>query len=135
MGENFPAGTEGWVNFWLVEGITPSPSRENPGIIIHIAAKSGKHIGILPLTNKSIQPRKNSAVCHCLLNHNYSPSLVLCLNNKYIFRTGRKPLYRGHIEAYESKHMFYLSICLNEFHSHCLLHSMDYDQFLSYVTF
>ena len=40
----------------------------------HLAVRSGKHINILPLTNKSVQRRKDSAVCHHLLNCNYSPS-------------------------------------------------------------
>ena len=30
----------------------------------HLAARSGEHIGISPLTNKRVQSRKDSAVCH-----------------------------------------------------------------------
>ena len=48
--------------------------------------KSGEHIGISPLTNKTVQLRKDSAVCHLLLNCNYSPTFedfsVLCHENK-----------------------------------------------------
>ena len=55
----------------------------------HFAVKSAEHIGISPLTNKRIQPRKDSAVCHHLLNCIYSPTFedfnVLCNeNNKYL---------------------------------------------------
>ena len=52
----------------------------------HLAVRSGEHIGILLLTNKSVQPRKDSAACHYLLNCNYSPTFedfsVLCHENK-----------------------------------------------------
>ena len=48
----------------------------------HLTVRSGEHIGISPLTNKRVQPRKDSTVCHHLLNCNYSPSFedfsVLC---------------------------------------------------------
>ena len=50
--------------------------------VTHLAIRSGKHIGISPLTNKSLQPRKYSAACHHLLNCNYSPifeDLVFCV--------------------------------------------------------
>ena len=50
------------------------------------AVRSGEHIDISPLTNKRIQPRKDSAVYHHLLNWNYSPTFedfsVLCHENK-----------------------------------------------------
>ena len=43
----------------------------NPGTCIrHLVVRSGEHIGILSLTNKRVQPRKDSAVCHHLLNCN-----------------------------------------------------------------
>ena len=47
------------------------------------------HIGISPLTNKRVQPRKDSAVCHHLLNCNYSPifedfSALYHENKKYL---------------------------------------------------
>ena len=42
--------------------------------IRHLAIKSGEDIGISPLTNKGVQPRKDSAACHHLLNCNYSPT-------------------------------------------------------------
>ena len=52
----------------------------------HLAVRSGEDIGISPLTNKRVQPRKDSAVCHHLLNWNYSPTFedfsVLCNENK-----------------------------------------------------
>ena len=48
---------------------TMNPIRDN---ILDV--RSGKHIGILPLTNKRVQPRKDVAVCHHLLNCNYSPT-------------------------------------------------------------
>ena len=52
----------------------------------HLAVRSGEHIGISPLTSKRVQPRKDSAVCHYLLNCNYSPTFedfsVLCHDNK-----------------------------------------------------
>ena len=51
-----------------------------------LAVRSGEHIGIFSLTNKREQPRKDSAVCHHLLNCNYSPTFedfsVLCQENK-----------------------------------------------------
>ena len=52
----------------------------------HLAVRSGEHIGISPLTNKRVQPRKDSAVCYHLLNCNYSQTFedfsVLCHKNK-----------------------------------------------------
>ena len=52
----------------------------------HLAVRSGKHIGISPLANKRVQPRKDSAVCHHLSNCNYSPTFedfsILCHENK-----------------------------------------------------
>ena len=54
--------------------------------IRHPAVRSGEHIGISPLTSKRVQPRKDSAVRHHLLNCNYSPTsedfIVLCHENK-----------------------------------------------------
>ena len=54
--------------------------------IRHLAVRSGEDIGILPLTNKMVQPRTDSTVCHHLLNCNYSPTFedfsVLCHENK-----------------------------------------------------
>ena len=52
----------------------------------HLAVRGGEHIGILPLTNKKVQPRKDSVVCHHLLNCNYSPTFE-------DFRTEREPSY------------------------------------------
>ena len=52
----------------------------------HLAVRSGEHIAISPLTNKGVQPRKDSATCHHLLNRNYSTPFedfnVLCHENK-----------------------------------------------------
>ena len=38
----------------------------------HLAVISGEHTGISPLTSKRVQPRKDKAVYHHLLNCNYS---------------------------------------------------------------
>ena len=52
----------------------------------NLAVRSGEHIGISPLTNKRVQPRKDSAVCNHLLNCNHSPTIedfsVLCHGTK-----------------------------------------------------
>ena len=52
----------------------------------HIAVRSGELTGISPLTNKKVQPRKDSAACHHLLNCNNSFTFedfsVLCHENK-----------------------------------------------------
>ena len=52
----------------------------------HLAVRSGEPIGISPLTNKRVQPRKDSDVCHHFLNYNYSPTFedfsILCHENK-----------------------------------------------------
>ena len=37
----------------------------------YLAVSSGEHIGISALTNKRVQARQDSAVCHHLLNCNY----------------------------------------------------------------
>ena len=64
----------------------------NPGTCIrHLVVRSGEHIGISSLTNKRVQRKKDSAVCHHLLNCNYSPtfedSSVLChVNKKYLLK-------------------------------------------------
>ena len=48
----------------------------------HIVVRSGEHIAISPVTYKNAQPRKDSVVCHHLLNCNESPAFedfsVLC---------------------------------------------------------
>ena len=55
----------------------------------HLALRIGEHIDILRLTNKRVQPRKDSAICHHLLNFNYSPTFedfsVLFHENKKYF--------------------------------------------------
>ena len=52
----------------------------------HLPVRSDEHIGISPLTNKRVKPRKDSPVCHHLLNLNYSPTSeefsVLCHESK-----------------------------------------------------
>ena len=52
----------------------------------HLAVRSGEHIGISFLTNKRVQRRKDSVVCHHLLNCKYSPTFedfsILCHENK-----------------------------------------------------
>ena len=52
----------------------------------YLAVRSCKHIGISPLANKRVQPRKDSAVCHHLSNCNNSPTFedlsILCHENK-----------------------------------------------------
>ena len=105
----------------------------------HLAVRSGEHIGISPLTSKRVQPRKDSAVCHHLLNCNYSPTFedfsVLCHENeKYLLELKGNLVVRDWPSLnwnIGSTH----SICLNTFLSHCLLHSVDfYDQFPSYFT-
>ena len=55
----------------------------------HLAVRSGEHIDISHVTNKRIKPAKDSAVCHHLLNCNYSPtfedfSVLRQENKKYL---------------------------------------------------
>ena len=74
----------------------------------HLAGGSGEHIGISPLTNKKVQPRKNIAISHHLLNYNYSATFedfsVLCHENKkyllelkesLLIMIGRPPIHRN----------------------------------------
>ena len=68
----------------------------NGECVRHLAVRSGEHIDISPLTNKSVQSRKNSAVNHHLLNCN-SPTFedfsVLCHeNNKYLLEVAESLL-------------------------------------------
>ena len=57
--------------------------------IRYLAVRSVEHNCISPLTNKMVKPRKDSAVCHHLLNCNYSHTFedfyVLCHENKNAF--------------------------------------------------
>ena len=52
----------------------------------HSAVRSGEYIDISPLTNRRLQPGKNSAICQDLLDCNYSDTFkyfsVLCHNSK-----------------------------------------------------
>ena len=52
--------------------------------IRHLTVRNGEHIGILPSTNKRVQPIKDSAVSHHLLNYspNFEDFSVLCHENK-----------------------------------------------------
>ena len=55
----------------------------------HLAVRSVEHIGISLLSDKSVQTRKDSAVCHHLLNCNYIPtfedfSVLYHKNKKYL---------------------------------------------------
>ena len=54
-----------------------------------LAVRSGGNIGFSLLTNKRVQPRKDSTICHDLLSCIYSPTFedfsTLCHeNNKYL---------------------------------------------------
>ena len=44
----------------------------------HLAIRSGEHVGISPLTNKSVHPRKGRFLSHCLLRSVVSFLLILC---------------------------------------------------------
>ena len=60
-------------------------------LAVRSAVRSGEHIGILTLTNKWVQPRKDSHACHYFLNCNNSPTFedfsLVCHENKVPFRT------------------------------------------------
>ena len=93
----------------------------------HLAVRSGEHIGISSLTNKRVQPRKNGAIYHHLLNCNYSTTfesfIVLCHENKKYLLEMKESLLR--IRDRSSMN--------------CLLRSLDFcDQFflnLFYVNY
>ena len=86
----------------------------------HLPARSSEYFGIWPLTNKRVQPRKDSAICHRLANCNYSPTFevfsVLCYENKKYLLEYQESLLRDRpsIKVY----ILPLSICLNQFFSH-----------------
>ena len=44
--------------------------------VTHLAVRSGEHTGISLLTNERVQPKKDSDICHHLLNCNYLPTFV-----------------------------------------------------------
>ena len=106
----------------------------------HLDVRSGEHSGISPLTNKRVQPRKDSAVCHRLLNckyiHNFEDFSVLYHENKkYLLELKESLLIRTDRPSINRNIAPPLSICLNEFLSHYLLHFVDFrDQFFSYFT-
>ena len=67
----------------------------------YLGVRSGWHIGISPSTNKRVQPRKDSVVCHHLLNCSSSPtfedSSVLCHESKkYLLELKEKLLIIRH---------------------------------------
>ena len=68
---------------WLCNG------SYNGECIRNLAVRIGEHVCISHLTSKKIQSRKNSAVCHNLLNCNYSSTFenfsVLCHDNMKYF--------------------------------------------------
>ena len=58
-------------------------------IIRHLDIKSGKHIGVSPLTRKKFKPSNNSDVCDHLLHCNFLPtfdnlSILASENKKYL---------------------------------------------------
>ena len=62
----------------------------------HLAVRSGEHIDISHVINKRIKPAKDSAVCHHLLNCNYSPtfedfSVLRQENKKYLLELKESP--------------------------------------------
>ena len=62
----------------------------------HLVVRSGEHIGISPLTNKRVQPKKDNTACHHLLNCNYSTVFedfsVMCHEIKSTFKNWKKTL-------------------------------------------
>ena len=62
----------------------------------YLPVESDEHIGISSLTNIRVQPRKDSAACHHLLNWNYSPTFEdfsVSQKQEVPFRTERKSSY------------------------------------------
>ena len=53
-------------------GLCNENDRQSVG---HFAVRIGEHVRISPLTNKMVQPRKDTTVFHHLLNCNYHPPL------------------------------------------------------------
>ena len=53
---------------------------------IHLDIRSGKHIGLSPLTGKKVKPSNNSAICDHFFHYNFLPSFdnfsVLAHENK-----------------------------------------------------
>ena len=83
--------TSGVVNKFQCRLCNQSYYRE---YVRHLAVRSGGHIGFSPLTNKRVQPRKDSTICHHLLSCNYSSTFedfsVLCHeNNKYLLELNK----------------------------------------------
>ena len=101
------------------------------GCVRHFAVRSGEYIGISSLTNERVQPRKDSAVCHHLLNCNYAPTFedfsVLChKNKKYLIELKESLLIlRDRPSMYQSVrsaplYLFQL-VHVTVFTAHCLL--------------
>ena len=105
-----------------------------------LALRSSECIGISPFTNKNVPPKRDSAVCHHLLNCNCLPSFedfsVLCHENKKyvlelkdsLFIMTDRPSTNWNIR---SAHLYLFEWVL----SHFLVHSVDFcDHFSSYFT-
>ena len=93
-------------------------------------------MGISPLNNKRVYPRNDSAVCHHLLNWICSPSFehvsVLCHENKkYLLELKESLFIIIDMPSMSQNIRFSPLYMINEFLSHCLLHSLHFcDQFL-----
>ena len=102
----------------------------------HLTVRSGEHIGISPLTNKRVQPGKNSAVCHRWLNCNYSPtfedfSVLSHENKKYLVELKESLLILDHQRL--RTYVLPFSIHFNEFLSHCLLGSVGFCDYFLFI--
>ena len=102
----------------------------------HLALKCGEHVDISPLTNRRMQPRKNSAVRHHLLNFNYSGTIeyfsVLCHENKKCSLKLKENLIIMRDRPSMNRNIPF-SICLNEFLPHFLLQFVEFlDPFFRY---
>ena len=104
----------------------------------HLTVRSSEYIASSPLTNTRLQPRKDGAACHDLLNSNYSPtfddfSVLRHENKKYLIHWKKAFLLWEIDHEWIGTYVPHLSICLNEFLSHFLLRSVDLcDQFFAY---
>ena len=103
----------------------------------NLAVRSGEHIGISPLTNKRVQPRKDSAVCNHFLNCNHSPTIedfsVLCHGTKKYLLELKESLLKMLDHRWIEMSVPPIFICLNESLSHCLLRSVNFcDQLFTY---
>ena len=88
-------------------------------------------IGISSLTKKSVHPRKNSAVCHHLLNWISSPSFedfsALCHDIKKYLLELKESLFVTIDRPSLSRNICFCPLYMfSEFLSYCLLHSSDF---------